>query len=253
MYQDVESRLELDKDILRLSNVFGNPYREKQLTQYVRRQCSNVRNAFRADIVASISGDTQCTLKDFSWASAKKYKLGGPGDKLDVIFMAHNALLRRFALDHPAWRTAAEKPDVEAAAGDSHDVAEAAPPSKKRKRASGPTPRPPKGEDFWSRVDEDFTQKVAQWGPKITSDQWKTYLERIIKQDEQMFPHPGDTNAPTANPTSAPATAQSTRESVNVDGRGSTSHPAGPWGPVGSARTSPGGANRLNLVHLLKG
>ncbi|KAI0638453.1 hypothetical protein C8Q77DRAFT_1048576 [Trametes polyzona] len=104
LFVDVEEALEKQKDILRLTNIYGNPYREKQLNKLVRRVCSNVRNAFRADICDSIGGDKRTSLKNFSWTSAIKYKLGGPGDKLDVSYMAHNALLVRIYGVNPMRR-----------------------------------------------------------------------------------------------------------------------------------------------------
>ncbi|KAI0639902.1 hypothetical protein C8Q77DRAFT_1152830 [Trametes polyzona] len=212
LFKDVEKELEKQKDILRLSNIYGNPYREKQLNKLVRRVCSNVRNTYRADICDSIAGTKRASLKDFSWKSAWKYKLGGPGDKLDVSYQAHNALLRRFALDNPTLRGAAENEDVEAARGDdTEETEDTPPPPAKRKRTTraGPKPRPAKGEDFWARVDEHFASKIRDWGPKITSDAWKSYLEQIIRQDEQIFPHAADLAMTFSSSTSMPTVSSS--------------------------------------------
>ncbi|KAI0631174.1 hypothetical protein C8Q77DRAFT_1159871 [Trametes polyzona] len=186
LFKDVEDALEKQKEILRLTNIYGNPYREKQLNKLVRRVCSNVRNSYRVDICESIAGDKRVSLKDFSWTSAIKYKLGGPGDKLDVVYMAHNALLRGFALDNPSLRGAAENEDAEAEKGYDNETDDSPAPSAKRKRTTrgGPKPRPAKGEDFWARVDEHFAPKIKEYGPKITSEGWKTYLQEVLIKDE---------------------------------------------------------------------
>ncbi|KAJ7436672.1 hypothetical protein B0H11DRAFT_1754592, partial [Mycena galericulata] len=96
MHNDVIQKLRDNKASMKLSNVFGNPSREKALYSLVKKTCSSVRNSFRQDIRNSLCGETTSTLAVFTYASATKFKRGGPGLNLDVGFTVHNAILVRF-------------------------------------------------------------------------------------------------------------------------------------------------------------
>ncbi|KAI9069823.1 hypothetical protein FKP32DRAFT_1557433, partial [Trametes sanguinea] len=93
LFMDLMERLEQEKDKLRLTNVFGNPWRVKQLTGFARDIASSVRNSFRSEICASIVGDKRCSLKEFTYRSAMKFKLGGAGTHIELPYTAHNAIL----------------------------------------------------------------------------------------------------------------------------------------------------------------
>ncbi|KAJ7606700.1 hypothetical protein FB45DRAFT_670086, partial [Roridomyces roridus] len=93
MNADVMKKLTEHKDSMKLSVVFGNPLREKALFVLVKRICSSVRNSFRQDILNSICAETAVNLPDFAYASATKFKRGGPGLNLPVGFTVHVALL----------------------------------------------------------------------------------------------------------------------------------------------------------------
>ncbi|KAJ7603919.1 hypothetical protein FB45DRAFT_678943, partial [Roridomyces roridus] len=87
----VSKKLTENKQSMKLSGVFGNPSREKALFVLVKRICSSVRNSLRQDIRNSI--EAAVNLPDFAYASATKFKRGGPGLNLPVGFTVHVALL----------------------------------------------------------------------------------------------------------------------------------------------------------------
>ncbi|KAH9945636.1 hypothetical protein B0H21DRAFT_693888, partial [Amylocystis lapponica] len=93
MHWDVERMCREQQNDLKLTNIYGSPVREKVLMAFIKRTCSSVRNSFRQDIRNSIVGETRCTLAEFSYESAVKYKRGGPGEKVEAGFTIHNALL----------------------------------------------------------------------------------------------------------------------------------------------------------------
>lgn len=41
------SRLQEDREAFKLTNIYGNPARERYLLAFVKRQCSSIRNSFR--------------------------------------------------------------------------------------------------------------------------------------------------------------------------------------------------------------
>ncbi|KAH9948702.1 hypothetical protein B0H21DRAFT_890351 [Amylocystis lapponica] len=178
MHLDVERMCREHQTNLKLTNVYGNPAREKQLMALIKKTCSSVRNAFRQDIRDSILGDNRRTLTEFSYDSALKYKRGGPGEQLDLGFVVHNAILRRFGLEHTDLIGVQEAEDSDINEDGDSDEA----PKKKRKRRAGG--RITKGEDFWSRVDAFFVKEVAARGKRLTGSQWKPYVEESIARDD---------------------------------------------------------------------
>ncbi|KAJ7832495.1 hypothetical protein B0H13DRAFT_1573118, partial [Mycena leptocephala] len=170
MHTDVLQKLRENKVGIKLNGVFGNPSREKALVSIVKKTCSSVRNSFRQDLRSSICGDTPSTLAQFTFASATKFKRGGPGLSLDVSFTIHNALLVRFYLCHADEST--------------EDFGSSpAPAQKKRKitvtgHGGG---RIPKGKDFWSQADTFFARKINEFGGKnLQSAGWKEYVHKPI-------------------------------------------------------------------------
>ncbi|KAF8151690.1 hypothetical protein B0H34DRAFT_664710, partial [Crassisporium funariophilum] len=97
MHIDMESTLNNEQIPLKLTNVFGRPLQERQLTSLTQKVASSVRNTFCQDLCNSVLGPSTMSLADFTYQSACKYKHGGPGDKLDQLFIIHNALL----VSHP--------------------------------------------------------------------------------------------------------------------------------------------------------
>ncbi|KAI0355310.1 hypothetical protein OH77DRAFT_1511597 [Trametes cingulata] len=236
---DVEKHLRGDQAMLRLTNIFGSPFREKILSTHLKRVASSVRNAFRQDIRDSISGDKKCSLKDFTFQSAVKYKRGGPGDRLDVGYTIHN---RRFALDNPELLNIDESED----GNDSSSTPPAAdsttgPARKKRKTTAGG--RVPRGEDFWSRVDRHLASYVISYGRNLASVQWKGFIDDIIRRDESNFPHAvepwlvNDSTEPAGRVTTSTAAQHVTHERLQADP-----------GPSSGTALRPG---RNDLLHLL--
>ncbi|KAJ7688024.1 hypothetical protein B0H17DRAFT_1201703 [Mycena rosella] len=190
MHNDVLQKLRDNKGPTKLSNVFGNPSREKALASLVKKTCSSVRNSLRQDIRNSICGDTPSTLSTFTYTSASKFKRGGPGLSLDIGYTIHNAHLRRFAIENPSIIGVEDVVEDE----DSNDDpgSSPAPASKKRKlnTAAHAGGRIPKGKDFWSQVDAFFATKIHEFGSKnLQSPGWKEYNSETIRRDEQRFPN----------------------------------------------------------------
>ncbi|CDO76179.1 hypothetical protein BN946_scf185037.g2 [Trametes cinnabarina] len=254
MFTDIEIILEKDQEKMALQNVYGNPWRMKQLTTLIKGTCSGVRNHYRREICESIdeTGKKKCSLSEFTYRTAMKYKLGGAGTQLDPTYSVHIALLRRFAIDHPLLRGAAEKEDAvddDGVAGEdgsvSHTTAEdpeGGPPLKKQKASRATGKRPSKGDDFWSQVDAWFAEKVAAMGPRLMAPSWRGLIDNIVQQDEIDYPNDSGTLALVTIP----------GHSVLPEGQGRSSAAANAANAGGlSARPTPRrmGAHLLNLLN----
>ncbi|KAJ7124729.1 hypothetical protein C8R43DRAFT_1135417 [Mycena crocata] len=187
MHVDVLVALEKRKELLSLDNIYGVPGREKSLSQMTKRQCSSVRNGWRADVISSIDPKNFIPLADFVFASATKYKAGGPGEELPQIYTVHAVLLRRFVFDNPSLKglpVEEEEPDSDV----EYDQAELMRPKKRQKKA--PARRGGKiarGDNLWGRMDEWFRKEVESRGMNLTSPKWKTYVDQLIVDDGTQF------------------------------------------------------------------
>jgi hypothetical protein len=95
-----------------LSNIIGNHSREKTLASVTKKTCSSVRNAFRQDVSKvycvshthadnpllpqirdSIIGAGACTLAEFTFQSANKYRRGQFDEKMGLGYSIHNVIL----------------------------------------------------------------------------------------------------------------------------------------------------------------
>ncbi|KAK7039555.1 hypothetical protein R3P38DRAFT_2900373 [Favolaschia claudopus] len=202
MHLDVLQKLRDDKTGTKLTAVFGNAAREKALASLVKRTCSSVRNSFRQDLRNSMCGDSTTPLAQLTYATAMKFKRGGAGVKLDVGYSVHNAILRRFAREHPT-AIGVEELEVEEDDTAEEPASSPEPPSKKR-RVSPSTNgggRIAKGKDFWSMVDAFFTAKMTELGSKsLQSAGWKEYIQETLSMDEKYFPSPTDSSMDTETP-----------------------------------------------------
>ncbi|KAJ7711757.1 hypothetical protein B0H16DRAFT_1815801 [Mycena metata] len=218
MHTDVMNKLKDARVTLKLNSVFGNPSREKALMSVVKKTCSSVRNSLRQDLRNGICGDSPSMLAEFTYASATKFKRGGPGLGLDIGFTIHVALLRRFARENPSTIGVEEVEDDDT----TEDIGSSpAPPTKKRKIAatSHGGGRIPKGKDFWSQVDKFFTQKIVEFGSKnLQGAGWKEYTSETIQMDEHLFPSHDETEEPMSD---VPAASVSSSTTANLNAGGS--------------------------------
>lgn len=83
---------------------------------------------------------------------------------------------RRFAREHAnLLEGGQEEEEEEDVTAQSNTEGNSQPPQKKQKRATG-RGRVADGQDFWSKVDEWFDEKVAAWGDKFSGDEWSAYV-----------------------------------------------------------------------------
>ncbi|KAK7032701.1 hypothetical protein R3P38DRAFT_3503251 [Favolaschia claudopus] len=181
MHADVLNVLEQRKSQLSLENIYGVPGREKSLSQLVKRQCSSVRNGWRADLISSIDPKKFIPLADFVYEAVTKYRTGGAGGDIPQVYKIHAVLLRRFVFDHPSLKRASAE-DEEPESDAEYDEAEQRRPRKKAK-----TGKVPKGENFWGRVDQWFKKQVEERGISLTGPKWKSYVDQLIKDDAAKF------------------------------------------------------------------
>ncbi|RDB27985.1 hypothetical protein Hypma_002123 [Hypsizygus marmoreus] len=182
MHLSVETIVSEDRSGMKMGNIYGSPAREKQLLTLIKRTCSSVRNAFRVDIKNSVGIDCNSveSLEEFTYRTAMKYKRGGAGEKLDIGFTIHNALLRKFALDNPQLVQSAEveESDTESQEGS---------PVPKKRKASQHSGRVPNGKHFWAKVDAWFAAEILQRGRNFASPSWKIYIDGTTAEDSRRF------------------------------------------------------------------
>jgi hypothetical protein len=107
-----------EKGVLKLTNIFGVPARERELKKHLRKVSSSVLNAFREDvsfwagsatkidliveqILKSISPVTSICLAQFMYQAAMKYKRGGAGpdiEKEQGLTLRNVMLVRRVTI-----------------------------------------------------------------------------------------------------------------------------------------------------------
>ncbi|KIM50799.1 hypothetical protein SCLCIDRAFT_1225090 [Scleroderma citrinum Foug A] len=184
MHFDVEAKLQGSQKELKLTNIYGNPAREKMLMGYTKRQCSGIRNALREMLRDSVIGDSTRTLPDFVFESASRFKLGGPTTGLLPAHTARLAILRRFTYENSELLDHEEELDEEPLLHDDDPARTSSEPPKKKRKRGG---RTAKGEDFWSQVEKWFDAHRTQWGDSWTCPGWKAYISETMAKDEQCF------------------------------------------------------------------
>ncbi|KIM57522.1 hypothetical protein SCLCIDRAFT_28758 [Scleroderma citrinum Foug A] len=168
MHFNIEEKLQQSHKELKLTNIYGNPAREKILKAYVKRQCSSVHNTFREMLRDSVIGDGTCTLTDLVYESAMQYKIGGATSGLGATYTAHLAILRHFSYEHPDLLDREEEMEEEPAQlNDERSSTE--PPARKKQKRGG---RVAKGQDFWSQAEKWFDARRKQWGDSWTAPGW---------------------------------------------------------------------------------
>ncbi|KAJ7842058.1 hypothetical protein B0H13DRAFT_2286811 [Mycena leptocephala] len=172
---------------IKLNGVFGNPSREKALVSIVKKTCSSVRNFFRQDLHSSICEDTPSTLAQFTFASATKFKCGGPGLSLDVSFTIHNVLLRPFARENPSVTGVEEVEEDES----TEDFGSSLAPAQKKRKITV-TGRIPKGKinEFGGKnlQSAGWKEYMHKSIPAHCADGLQRYTNETIRADEYLFP-----------------------------------------------------------------
>ncbi|KAJ7705149.1 hypothetical protein B0H16DRAFT_1827563 [Mycena metata] len=224
MHIDVLAAIKKRPESLALDNVAGVPAREQALTSQVKSAGSSVRNALRKEIIGSIDPENWVSLAQFSYDCVSKYKLGGAGIDISDSYTAHIALLRRFAFDHPGLKP---EPAASSAAADDDDTrpTKKARTSKKGAQAGG---RIAAGEDFWGQVDEYFRNEIKTRGKNLTGSKWKSYIDRIISDDNSKFrgKQPGSPIEPLRGNQPEAGVEGATVSSASGDMSGASARPA---------------------------
>ncbi|KAF8177639.1 hypothetical protein BJ912DRAFT_985719 [Pholiota molesta] len=176
LHLDVEKKMRSKPDAYKMSNIFGQITREQKWASEARRIASNIRNVFRQEIHDSIIGKRKCSLQEFTSDRLVRYRLGGSSNT-EQGHLIRNVILRRFAWENRLSLGNEEDSENEASSSDLSSEA-----SKKRKRG-----RIAHGEDFWSKVDAWFKEKIALWGSDFTGPDWKTYVDESIELDNIRF------------------------------------------------------------------
>ncbi|KAG1784473.1 uncharacterized protein HD556DRAFT_1451739 [Suillus plorans] len=212
LHFDVAKCLHEDREAFKLTNIYGNPARERYLMGFVKHQCSSVRNSFRELIRDSVIAPVVFVAQV----------------EIQTLDMQHAP--RRFAYENPDLLDRAEDedetssmaPTVEDSGGISGaDSSISEPTRKKRKR--GHAGRTAKGEDFWSKVEMWFEARQKQWGDSWGSPGWSAYIAYTIELDVQRYqrqvvqnPFMVDVAVPEAyrSRTNSPAAANSSQNAL---------------------------------------
>ncbi|KAG1793396.1 hypothetical protein EV424DRAFT_1452376 [Suillus variegatus] len=211
LHFDVAKCLHEDREAFKLTNIYGNPARERYLMGFVKHQCSSVRNSFRELIRDSVIGDDTSTLSDFVYDSSSRFRRAGGNSDLGHAARAEDE-----------DETSSMAPTVEDSGGISGaDSSISEPTRKKRKR--GHAGRTAKGEDFWSKVEMWFEARQKQWGDSWGSPGWSAYIAYTIELDVQRYqrqvvqnPFMVDVAVPEAyrSRTNSPAAANSSQNAL---------------------------------------
>jgi hypothetical protein len=134
----------------------------------------------------SIIGGNKCSLAEFTFTTANKYRRGQFDENLSFGYTVHNVILvsisstcratqcinilvpqRRFGLDNIDL---IKKPVAPMASGDNGEDSDSPTGSKRQRTQVG---RIPKGEDFWGKVDSFFVEMVAKFGRDLVGTRWR--------------------------------------------------------------------------------
>ncbi|KAF9072511.1 hypothetical protein BDP27DRAFT_1418126 [Rhodocollybia butyracea] len=161
---------------LHFGNVFGNPVYEQVVEQAIRKTCSSVRNGFRQHLQDSIKNGISAAVFTHHM-NALYLQPGGPKPNDQLI------LLRNIALHSDLlWEEEKDGNNVDEGGPEGSK-----PPAKRKKSSNG---KKPKGHDFWSMVDEWYSDKMKTLGTKVTNSGWKQLLEEFVSFDEGGFVGP---------------------------------------------------------------
>ncbi|THU93435.1 hypothetical protein K435DRAFT_191891 [Dendrothele bispora CBS 962.96] len=190
---DAKLYFKRDKVFLKLENVIGDTTREKILNSRASRIGSRLRHQMMNEIYQSISGPTRKPVHEFAREMGLKYMRGGPGSTIEKGFIAHKAILRRFAREHPELhgKSETERADND---DDSHDFRVTS--VSDRDADEPPTKRPktskPKAKHFWGAVDEWFVEQLDKRGNNFNTVQWQTYINETMTIEEKLFSKDSD-------------------------------------------------------------
>ncbi|KAI1783112.1 hypothetical protein LXA43DRAFT_1135086 [Ganoderma leucocontextum] len=197
LHLEVMSHLRTRKESLGFGNVFGHPAHEKTLLTNIRKKTSNARTSLRELIICSIAGKTKRPLEDMVWDALNKFKKGGAGTDINNAYLFRFALLRRWTYEDLFADMVVDATDNLGTMiiQDLEEQAEqvSAPSSKKRKLEDGdkalkPTVgKVPKGEDFWSKMEQHLATCVTLWGDDTNTAEWREYLNETIQRDRRLF------------------------------------------------------------------
>lgn len=138
----------------------------------------------------SIIGDNKCSLAEFTFHTANKYRRGQFDENMSFGYTIHNVLLvskvvniqmilhntdvsiiqRRFGLNNIDL---IKKATTTSANDNNGDESDSTPPPTGTKRQRTQVGRIAKGEDFWGKVDTYFVEMVAKYGRDMTSARWR--------------------------------------------------------------------------------
>ncbi|KAL1708927.1 hypothetical protein EV121DRAFT_287176 [Schizophyllum commune] len=192
-YIDALQRLRKDAGTYQLTNVVGDPDREKMLAALVKRTSSSVRNSYREELVRFSIGPHALPLETMTVRLSQRFMLGGMGREIPNSLTIRNAILRRFVLEHRT-EACAPCPEETAQAEESAGKYLNHVPSK---RTSGGTikssagkkrgGRIANGADFWSLVDAWFAHEIDTRGRDLAGSKWKDYVEETLRLDKKRF------------------------------------------------------------------
>ncbi|KAI0318130.1 hypothetical protein OF83DRAFT_61676 [Amylostereum chailletii] len=178
---DLEAHVKHNASKLGFENVFGDSKREQVLRKACKKRAGNARTQFRGGLIDSI--DTKkCNLEKATYELATKLRAGGV---LNLKF-SHQlmiSVMRRFVSEN---LTELRPLDGEDSSSDEETTA-TAPPAKRPKRNGGSVGKVRKGEDFWGRMDTYIQAKMGQYGPDLTSEKWRSFIQETVKKDIAQF------------------------------------------------------------------
>ncbi|KIM38461.1 hypothetical protein M413DRAFT_30013 [Hebeloma cylindrosporum] len=183
LYLDVEKKLRAKPELHGMDNIFGQLARESKLTSEAKRIASNVRNTFRQDIRDGIIGKKRSSVEQFTIDCCVRYRQGIKSGQFEQGYLVHNVLLRRVAWENKAVLgvdedSTSEDENSENAHSDGNS------PPKKRKRTAAKG-RVGDGEDFWSKVDKWFKEKIELWGSDFKGEEWKRFIDESLTLDNE--------------------------------------------------------------------
>ena len=199
-----------------MENIFSQLVHEAKWTSKAKRIASNVWNAFRQEasqfifnfisftllnitqIWDSIIGKKQCSAEQFMMDSCIRYQQGTKAGTFEQGYLIHNMILVWFQLwllelywpRHWQRRFASENKNI-LGIDEDEDLENEDPtdfdnngdiPAKRQKRSTAKG-RVAHSDDFWSRVDSWFKEKIESWGTDFSGVDWKAYVNLVHIHD----------------------------------------------------------------------
>ncbi|VDC00800.1 unnamed protein product [Peniophora sp. CBMAI 1063] len=157
----------------KFAHVWGNDIPEIVVRSACKEKAKNLTGSLRLVLYKTLVGKQQCSLATATLNIVTTYCSLPADQKIPIQYQVHFALLRRF-IREKAWGDWV----IEYVNDDGEKIAT---------KCKGPSGRVPTGEDFWSKVEAWFLERLQTLGEGFKGTKWEEYIKETIRLDHEKY------------------------------------------------------------------